>query len=70
MTDSNGQGAPYLTVAELAEKLGVSSRTVQRWLADTDIPHRRAGNIVRFRLAEVDEWMRGRAEKSTAEGAA
>lgn len=66
MNDSNGHDAPYLTVAELAEKVGVSMRTVQRWIAETDIPHRRVGGIIRFKLAEVDEWMDARTEPEPA----
>jgi excisionase family DNA binding protein len=62
MTDSNGHDKPYLTVEELAKKLGISARTVHRWLADTDVPHRRAGDIIRFRFDEVDEWMKRGAE--------
>lgn len=58
MGDSNGQDRPYLTVDELAETLGVGERTVRRWLAETDIPHRRVGGVIRFVLAEVDEWMK------------
>lgn len=62
MSDSNPSADGYLTVDELAEELKVSVRTVRRWLADTDVPHRRAGTVVRFKLAEVDEWMAARAE--------
>jgi excisionase family DNA binding protein len=70
MDDINGQERPYLTTDELAAKIGVSARTVQRWLAETDIPHRRVGDVIRFVFAEVDEWMRHRREPEPANGAA
>lgn len=59
MSDGNGYEG-YLTVDELADEVKVSVRTVRRWLAETDIPHRRVGTVVRFKLAEVDEWMQSR----------
>jgi excisionase family DNA binding protein len=71
MTDSNGQDKTYLTVEGLAKKLGISARTVHRWLADTDVPHRRAGGIIRFRFEEVDAWMKrgdSQPEPATIEG--
>ena len=58
---SNGNEGQYLTVEELAAVLKVSERTVRYWLTKTDIPHRRVGTVVRFVLAEVDEWMKARA---------
>ena len=44
------------TIGDIAEHFGVSRRTVQRWLRDTDIPHRRIQGTVRFALPEVDGW--------------
>lgn len=60
MSDSNG----HLTVNELAEhpKVRVSVRTVRRWLAETDVPHFRVGDVIRFDLEEVLAWMKARAE--------
>lgn len=59
---SPGQDRPYLTVAELADKIGIGERTLRRWLAETDIPHRRVDGVIRFVFSEVDEWMRARTE--------
>lgn len=53
--DSNGQKADA-TIRDVAEHFGVSTRTVRRWLKSTDIPHRRIGDTIRFKLPEVDEW--------------
>lgn len=62
MSDSNGHDESYLMVDELAKEVRVSPRTIRRWLAETDIPHRRVGTVIRFRLTEVDEWMQGRGK--------
>lgn len=62
---SSGQDVQYLTVRSLAERLEVGERTVRLWLAETDIPHRRVGGVIRFVLAEVDEWMKAQTPEST-----
>lgn len=48
---------PYLdSVADIAGHFNVSGRTVLNWVETTDIPHRRIGGTIRFRLEEVDAW--------------
>lgn len=66
---SAGQDRPYLTVAELAQKIGIGERTLRRWLAETDIPHRRVDGVIRFVFAEVDEWMKARSSTPTGSAA-
>lgn len=58
MAEGKVQGAANATIDDVAAHFGVSVRTVYRWLASTDIPHRRPGDerTVRFNLDEVDEW--------------
>ena len=46
------------SVKDVAEHFGVSESTVWRWLKNTDIPHRKVGDVTRFSLAELDEWAR------------
>jgi len=62
--DSNGHETIPRTdasVEDVAVHFGVSERTVRRWLAGADAPpHRRIGSIIRFNLAEVDEWAKAR----------
>jgi excisionase family DNA binding protein len=62
--DSNGHviaPKPDATVEDVAQHFGVSERTVRRWLNLEDAPpHRRIGNIIRFDIAEVDEWAKAR----------
>ena len=68
MSDTPGHDKPYLTVDELAAEVGVSVRTVRRWLAETDIPHRRVGGVIRFVFAEVDTWMHPEPAANGTEG--
>lgn len=44
-----------LTAAELAEMLGVTTRTIQRKARDREIPHQRVGRLIRFRQSDVEE---------------
>ena len=52
-----------LTVRELAEYLRVNPFTVYRWIAKNRIPHLRVGRTLRFRLEDIDEFMRERGHK-------
>lgn len=59
-----------VTVAELAEALGVSRRFIRDHQAD--IPHVWIGKRILFPVDQVREWLRERAEteRSAAEGVA
>lgn len=47
-----------LTVADVAELIGTSTRTVKRYMATAGLPHYRiGGKLVRFRRSEVAEWL-------------
>ena len=49
------------TASDLAKHFGVSRSTVYNWLdGESPPPHRRLGNLIRFNLAEVDEWAKAR----------
>jgi len=45
-----------MKIEQLAELLQVSDRTIRRWLSE-GLPHYRVGNVLRFDLAAVKEWM-------------
>ena len=53
----------YIEASEVATYFGVSRATVTNWL-DEGCPHMRRGQILRFELAAVDDWFRGRAARS------
>ena len=45
-----------LKARDLARHYAVSPGTVYNWVKLTNIPHRKIGGVIRFNLAEVDEW--------------
>ena len=49
---------PLVTTKEVADFLGVSPRTVEAWVQARKIPHYKFGRPVRFRLSEVEEWLK------------
>lgn len=67
MDDSNRHGSASATVDDVAAHFGVSTRSVERWLASDDPPpHRRVGKLIRFNIDEVDEWAAQRGKPATA----
>lgn len=49
---------PWSTIAEVAAHLQVAEDTVLRWIQRKGFPAHRAGRVWRFKISEVDEWMR------------
>jgi len=59
--DSGGTAAMnerWHSVDEVAEHLGVARDTVYRWIEQKSLPAHRVGRLWKFKLAEVDEWVR------------
>ena len=44
---------------DIAEHLSVSTDTVRNWIKDGKLPFYRAGKRYKFKISEVDEWLRG-----------
>ncbi len=55
---------PLLSKRDVAIYLGVSERTVDRWVAAGELPAYRVGGHRRFRLSEVDAFVDGNQEAS------
>lgn len=55
--------ARYVTMQNVADHFGVSKATVQNWISKETCPHIQRGKVVRFEIAAVEAWFRGR--KST-----
>lgn len=54
--------APYQTERQIAERLGVTTRTLRRWRKLPDPPPcYRVGCRYRYRIEEVEAWLRERA---------
>ena len=56
----------WISVAEVAQHLGVARDTVYRWIDSRGMPAHRVGRFWKFQLAEVDAWVKsGEAEVSS-----
>ncbi len=55
---------PWVDVDDVAEHLSVARDTIYRWVKSRHLPAHRMGSLLRFKLSEVDEWVRvGGAEE-------
>ena len=50
---------PWVAVEAVAEHLGVARDSVYRWIETKHLPAHRVGRLWKFKLSEVDEWVRG-----------
>ena len=55
MTDLVDQ---WCSLEETAEYLGVTKDTIRNWIKKTDIPAHKIGRLWKFKLTEVDEWVK------------
>jgi excisionase family DNA binding protein len=54
---SNDTGKDVLTTEEAAERVGVSTRTMRRLVAQRRIRHWRVGRLVRLQAGDVDSFL-------------
>lgn len=47
-----------VNLENVAEHLSVSHDTVRAWIRNGKLPFRRAGKCYKFKLSEIDEWVR------------
>jgi len=48
----------WVTIDEVASHLGVTKDSIYRWVEKKRFPAHRVGRLFRFKLSEVDEWVR------------
>ena len=48
----------WSSVEEVTEHLGVARDTIYRWVKSRKLPAHRIGRIWKFKLSEIDEWVR------------
>jgi excisionase family DNA binding protein len=54
---------PWISLEDIAQHLGVSQDTVHRWIRNRGMPAHQIGRLWKFKVSEVDEWVRaGEAE--------
>ena len=59
----------WSTLKEVQEYLGVGREAILQWIAKRNMPAYKVGRLWKFKLSEVDEWIRsgGAAESTNAE---
>ena len=48
----------WVSLAEAATHLGVKVDTSRAWIKKTDIPAHKIGKLWKFKLSELDEWVK------------
>ena len=48
----------WCSLEETAEYLGVTKDTIRNWIKKTDIPAHKIGRLWKFKLTEVDGWVK------------
>ena len=49
---------PWVSVDRVAAHLGVAKDTVYRWIDSKSLPAQRIGRLWKFKLSDVDAWVR------------
>ncbi len=48
----------WVGINEAAAHLGVAPETIRNWIKKTDIPARKIGKLWKFKISELDEWVK------------
>jgi excisionase family DNA binding protein len=48
----------WVSLAEAATHLGVKVDTIRTWIKKTNIPAHKIGKLWKFKLSELDEWVK------------
>lgn len=49
---------PWVSVDDVAKHLGVVKDSIYRWIEGRALPAHRVGRLWKFKLSEVDAWVR------------
>jgi len=49
---------PWVSVDDVAAHVGVARDSVYRWIDSRGLPAHRIGKLWKFKLSEVDDWVR------------
>ncbi len=56
----------WVGVDDVAAHLGVAKDSVYRWIEERGLPAHRVGRLFRFKLSEIDDWVRQDNEQEKA----
>ncbi len=56
----------WVGVEDVAAHLGVNKDSVYRWIWRMGLPAHRVGRLFRFKLSEVDEWVKSGGARLTS----
>ena len=57
----------WLSVAEIAEHLGINPDTIYKWITRKKMPAHKLGRLWKFLASEVDQWIKaGHAAEDVA----
>lgn len=48
----------WVGINEAAAHLGVTKDTIRNWIKRTDIPAHKIGKLWKFKLSELDKWVK------------
>lgn len=48
----------WVGINEASEYLGVTKDTIRSWIRKTDIPAHKIGKLWKFKLSELDAWVK------------
>ena len=49
---------PWVSVEQVAKHLSVAKDSVYRWIENKGLPAHKVGRLWKFKLGEVDDWVR------------
>ncbi len=49
---------PWASVDDVAKHLGVAKDSVYRWIGHRGLPAHKIGRLWKFKLTEIDQWVR------------
>lgn len=61
---------PWVSIEQVAQHLDVAKDTVYRWRERRGLPAHRVGRLWKFKLSEVDDWVRAGGADGGAAAAA
>ena len=59
---------PWASVEDVAKHLGVAKDSVYRWIDTRSLPAHKIGRLWKFKISEVDDWVRAGGAGSNKPG--